>query len=121
MVRTYFVSMIMAIGLLALVACTHQGGADTTNRTIVYRVSGTAKEVAITYGNLQRGSEQRTVVVPWEQTFTTSDPRLAWVTARNTGREGTIRCEIVINGEVTSQAQSEGPFKVVSCGSPTRE
>jgi hypothetical protein len=121
MVRRYLLLIILAVVLLALAACEGQRGSNSTPHRVVYRVTGSATEAALTYGNLQRGSEQRTVALPWERTLETSNIRLAWITARNTGREGTIRCEVVIDGRVASQAESEGAFKVVSCGSPTRE
>lgn len=77
---------------------------------VVYKVSGTASSVDISYYNATGGtSESPGRNLPWSKTFTvTGDPSLSvWATSEQESHN-TLTCEIFIDGQSVETTKSDG-------------
>lgn len=90
--------------------------ASPTSYTVRYRVGGTASEADITIENESGGSEQKTIDVPWSETFEAELGQFVYVSAQSQDdAERTINCEIQVNGAVLESAESRGQYVIASC------
>lgn len=84
-------------------------------RTIVYKVSGTASSVSITYQNPQGGSSQTEASLPWEQTLTFKDGDFVYISAQNKGESGSVTTEILVDDKPFKSTTSSGPYVIADC------
>jgi hypothetical protein len=84
--------------------------------TVIYRVSGTAKTVDLTYENDSGNTEQRSnVELPWQRTYEMEPGSFLYVSAQNQGETGSVKCEIVVDGDVEERASSSGAYVIATC------
>jgi hypothetical protein len=84
--------------------------------TVRYRIGGTASEADITIENASGGTEQKTVDVPWSETFEAELGQFVYVSAQSQDdADRTINCEIQVNGTVLESAESRGQYVIASC------
>lgn len=89
--------------------------------TVVYRVTGTAKDVSVIYTTMDSGnwssSTEQDVPLPWEKTVEVDGGILSGgsliVTTGFQG--GTVTCTVVVDGEEAKTAQASGEFASASC------
>lgn len=87
-----------------------------TTYTVRYRVGGTASKADITIENESGGTEQKTVNVPWSETFEAERGQFVYVSAQSQDDASRkINCEITVNGETLETAESSGRFVIASC------
>jgi len=96
-------------GLLLLLAC------EAQTHTIRYEVGGTAPQIAITYRNASGATEQRDVQTAWSYEFQAQSGTLLTLRAVNKTSTGTVRCRVLIDGQVFKEGESEGAYKIVDC------
>jgi hypothetical protein len=83
--------------------------------TITYRITGNAMQASLTYENETGDTEQKTVNVPWDKTFTAAPGTFVYIAAQNERDFGTIKCEILIDNVVVKQATSNGAYAIATC------
>ena len=84
--------------------------------TVVYRISGSARSVDLTYQNASASSEQaRSKPVPWNMTFSAHPGEFLYVSAQNNDASGTVKCELLVNGTVVKSAESNGAYTIATC------
>ena len=111
----------MACVAIALVLTAHWSVLDgasastPTYRDVEYRVEGTTRGAGLTYENDQGGTEQRDVQVPWKKSFTMQRGAFAYVSAQNSQREGTVICQIWVDGVQWRQSESSGAYVIADC------
>ena len=86
-----------------------------TSRQITYRVWGAVPRALVSYRNAHGGTEQRLVYVPWSTGIRMPIGQLAALRARNPQPYGSIRVEILLDGQLWRWAGSSGPHIVASC------
>lgn len=81
---------------------------------VTYRVSGTAARASLTYQNDMGGTEQHEVAVPWTKTYWgfQSDYDFLYVSAQNMGAAGTLRCEVLVGGDVLFRSDASGAYAI---------
>ena len=89
--------------------------ARATGHKVIYRITGTAKRADLTYNNASGGTEQKTVALPWSQSYTVPAGGFLYVSAQNDGQSGSVTCEIVVNGGTVKTSTSEGAYKIATC------
>jgi len=82
---------------------------------VVYRISGTAIKVSLTYTNSDGGIEQKDVSIPWTLRVPAHSGQHVYVSAQNKHKTGSVKCEIIVENEVMRQAESSGAYKIASC------
>ncbi|GAB3410806.1 hypothetical protein GCM10027569_26730 [Flindersiella endophytica] len=88
--------------------------------TITYKVGGTVKRANIGYSTPSGSEDRNDVRVPWEKTFkvgedTFDDPSLGAQNPWDSDDDGTITCEIYVDGVQVKAAESSGERADVSC------
>ena len=86
---------------------------------MLLRVTGTANKVDLYY----RKSEDLPYIdlinmgLPWETTLTNVDPDklLSFGVYSLDGRTKTIRCEVVVDGQLVEKMEKKDPFTFVTC------
>jgi hypothetical protein len=109
---------VVRVGLLLLLLAQVAGlVASCAMRTVSVRleVSGTAARTGITYRNATGATEQRDVTAPWSYEFQAKTGDLLTLRAVNRTAEGTVKCRILIDGQLFKEGESTGPFKFVDC------
>jgi len=102
------------LGLLAALALT---ACEETTHTVRYEVSGTARDVRVTYRNASGATEEQAgVPLPWSLEFTAETLDLLHVHAFNATLSGTVSCRVLIDDEVFKEATSTGAWTTASCG-----
>jgi hypothetical protein len=89
-------------------AVTPRGG-----HLIQYRVDG-PWQASLTYQNATGGTDQITVKLPWELTFTGQQGQFAYLSAQNTEDWGSIECTILLDGIPVRRANANTPYGIAS-------
>ena len=95
-------------------------GDRTKHHTVVYRVTGTAQSVTISYG-IERSGDVHAVEVkqqslPWtKQVTATSITSHLGVKADGAHHSGTLRCSVTIDSKFTQTAHDSGADPQVLC------
>lgn len=100
---------VCCVGLVLLAACQ----AHTYN--VRYEVSGTASTIRATYTNATGATEQRDVQGSWSLDLQVDAGKFLILRAVNPTAEGTVRCRLLIDGQVFKEGESTGGFKFVDC------
>ena len=82
---------------------------------VTYRVKGTAGSVMLTFRDPQRGTVQRSARLPWEVSFDARDGAFLHVSAQNEGADGSVTCEIEMDGESRTISTSTGAYVIADC------
>ncbi|MGI5287990.1 hypothetical protein ACQEVF_32260 [Nonomuraea polychroma] len=87
---------------------------DTGPRLVVYKLGGTG------FGDVTlqsaTGTEQYTdVELPNETSYKILRGSFAYVSVQNTAAEGSVTCEIVVDGTVISRNSSDGAYVIATC------
>lgn len=85
---------------------------ESTERTVVYRVTGTGSAMSITYvtDGMTTMNQESDVALPWEKTVTLpagEAMQMVSLTAQG-GGSGKIHVTIEVDGEVIKEAQADG-------------
>lgn len=88
---------------------------------VVYTVEGSGNQASLTYRNASGGTEQRTVNLPWEFSYTAESGHFTYVSAqvRDSGSRS-IQCKITHDGATIEEANSEGEFVIAECSGTIR-
>lgn len=91
----------------------------TTTRTITYRIGGSATRALISYMTPSGQEQQNGAHVPWRKTFKVEKNAfdVLVLTAQQQGN-GTITCEIDVDGKKVKAAKSSGPYTIATCDHP---
>jgi hypothetical protein len=84
-----------------------------TGHQVQYRVDG-AYKASLTYRNATGGTDQITVKLPWELTFTGQPGQFAYLSAQNTEDWGSIECTILLDGIPVRRANANSPYGIAS-------
>lgn len=102
-----------AILFVVLVAC--GGSSGPSLPSVTYTVSGSAREVSVTYANASEGTSQATVSVPWSHSFTcTKSGQFLYISAQNQGQTGTVTVRITKGGTTYKESTSSGAFVIAT-------
>jgi hypothetical protein len=82
---------------------------------VTYRVKGTAAGVMLTFRDPQRGTVQSTARLPWEVSFDAGGGAFLYVSAQNQGVDGSVSCEIEMDGESRTVSTSTGAYVITEC------
>lgn len=89
-----------------------------------YKITGTAKQVDLTYNNAQGNTEQLdNARVPWSKVYSyTQWPvgEFAYISAQNQGRSGSVKCQILVDGVELESATSSGEYVIATCSGTVR-
>jgi hypothetical protein len=86
-----------------------------TTVTVTYKITGTAKLASITMTDATGGIEQSTHNLPFTYDMEVQHGAMLSLLAQNQGDKGTVKCEIVTNGEVVKTSTSEGAYVIATC------
>lgn len=90
-------------------------GCAKTTHAVTYEVGGSAADIAISYRNATNALVEANVAPPWSESFTAESLTRVVINARNRTNTGTVSCKIVVDGEVVTEGESSGAFKLVRC------
>lgn len=83
--------------------------------SVEYRVSGTAGKASVTYSNESGGTEQRQdVTLPWSHFFQKDGRKFLYLSAQNSGSDGSVSVEILVDGVVFKHSESSGAYVIAS-------
>jgi hypothetical protein len=106
-------SLSLAAGCLALLALT---ACQKTSHTVRYEVDGTVAPVRVTYRNATGAMEEKAgITPPWSLEFSAETLDPLHVRVFNPNESGTVRCRILIDGEVFQEGESTGRLTTASC------
>lgn len=86
--------------------------------TVQYRVSGDAKSaniIYVVYEGEKGESRQATVKLPWKKSFDAMEGEFVYVSSQASKRSGSVKCEIVVDGESFKEERADGSSGVASC------
>lgn len=112
--------ILMIAGCMALLgtAANEVDKASKKESTVVYRLSGTAKKVDVTYttDGSTSTSQENGQKLPWTKTVKVKGLlKVYQVMGQNTGPKGVVKCEIEVDGKVVKTGQSKGGYAIASC------
>lgn len=84
------------------------------NRTIEYRVGGSAHSVSITLSKPDGGTEQHDVHVPWNRTYHSNTGDVLYIAAQNKDNYGDVSVTILIDGVTANSASSSAEYGIAS-------
>jgi hypothetical protein len=89
----------------------------THTHTVTYKVDGSNDLANVSYSTTSGSEQWDDVAVPWQKTFKKVTGGSPWITAQNPSSqgEGTVTCEIHIDGVQVETATSSGPGSVARC------
>ncbi|MEM7801262.1 MAG: MmpS family transport accessory protein [Chloroflexota bacterium] len=91
-------------------------GCEKEVHTIQYEVSGSAADMAINYRNESQGHESYNVLSGWNKQFAAESYYYLSLNVRNRTAAGSVSCRILVDGEILSEATSDGAYKAAHCG-----
>lgn len=84
-------------------------------RSVTYSLSETATRVYVTTMNQDGGIEQGEYDLPFKKEFNVKPGALLSLVGQNKGDIDSVKCEILVNGQVIKEAESNGAYVVVTC------
>lgn len=115
------IAVVVVVLLIALIG----KGVDTVTKdvkqshSVVYKVTGTATKVDVTYTNDGGTSteQQANQKVPFTKKLTIPGDffQVYQVMAQNNGAKGSVTCEILLDGKSVKKATSSGQYSIASC------
>jgi hypothetical protein len=117
-------SRLAMLAVLLLTACSSIPSSSEV-RYVTYRVTSEAAAlVSLTYINAEGISEQRMdrrLSRDWSISFTAPPNRFLYLAVQNGSDEGSIACEILVDGVPLKQSSSEGKGGLAICDGRTRQ
>lgn len=110
MSRVSRLSLVLLLPAMLLLA-----GCQVKTVSVRYEVSGTAATIAVTYRNATGAIEQRDIRGTWSYDLQAQQGTILTLRAVNKTAEGTVKCRMLIDGQVFKEGESSGPFKIVDC------
>ena len=110
-------ALLLAYVRMAAVGPQAHSAPDAVAVEVVYLVRGTAHSAAVTYSNATSGTEQQTVVLPWDHRMERARGTTAYISAQSQDADGSVICEIVIATTRTADSTGEGASEHASCSS----
>lgn len=80
-----------------------------------YVITGTADRASLTYTNASGGTEQKDVILPWEDRLEVRRGAFVYISAQNKGERGSVTCKILVDLTTYKESTSEGAYKIASC------
>ncbi|MFZ0546246.1 MAG: hypothetical protein WAM60_12445 [Candidatus Promineifilaceae bacterium] len=94
---------------------------------VEYVVTGGIYSASLTYENQSGNTEQRDIIqgtimniTPWTLGFSANYGDFVYLSAQNNHNDGTITCEIKVNGKVIESATSQGAYVIATCSGRVR-
>jgi hypothetical protein len=106
--------LVLWVALVLLSGCARGQNQAATLHSVRYEVQGTATSAALTYRNSTGGTEQINVTLPWSTEFQLKTGEAVFLSARNTDKDGSVRCTISLDNQVFRTAESTGANKTCS-------
>lgn len=83
--------------------------------TVVYSVTGrNVDKASITYQNEQGGTDQKTVFLPWSETFSVKDGASLYLSAQMDNDRGDIFVSLSVDGKVLQKAEASQDYGIAS-------
>lgn len=96
----------------------------TAELSVLYRVTGTAKEASLTYIRSEGAQEQDDSYLPTAKRVRGPKPGMfVYISAQNMDDFGSVTCEIEVNGETWRNATTHSAYGIATCSGtlpPTR-
>lgn len=111
-------AFILAFAVACIARTIPDADAPTANDAIevTYKVFGEGTSSAsLTYTNETGNTEQVDTDLPWQLRFTAESGQFLAVSAQNSEDGGTIKCQILIDGELKETAESTGAYVIAAC------
>jgi hypothetical protein len=102
------------VALVLLSSCARGQNQVATLHAVRYEVQGTTTSAALTYRNSTGGTEQINATLPWSTEFQLKTGEAVFLSARNMGGDGTVKCTILLDSQVYRTAESTGANKICS-------
>lgn len=114
------VVLVLLLGGVATVFFVVKRAADDftgAQHTVVYTISGTGKEVDITYSERSGGTSRvDNATLPWTKTVTTTGFSILTLSATNGfDSPGDLACKITVDGKVVDESSATGKGSSVFC------
>jgi hypothetical protein len=103
--------LFIAIGVYAV---RHTASSALKPVSVIYKVNGTARSASLTYNNEQGGTQQRRVVLPWEESFVMRPGAFLYISAQNQNDHGSLTVTITVDGKQYRSSYSSGPYTIAS-------
>ncbi len=88
---------------------------EPTTTTVVYEITGSAKNVDVTLNNTTGGTEQYSnVPVPKQFTYSNFTDNFLYISAQNQGEYGSVTVTIYIDGKLFKTSTSVGAYVIAS-------
>ena len=110
-IGTFYYGLLLAPGD----ASTSEPLLAATALQVEYRVGGTAERASLTYSNVDGGTDQASVSLPYTATLTVTAGEFLYLAAQNEGGTGSIVCEIWIDGAPWRTAEVSGAYGIAAC------
>jgi len=102
--------ILFVISILGYMGC---GG--LFGNSVIYKVTGSASRVDVTYENEDGGTSQESnVSVPWSYSFEANYDTFVYISAQNQGESGTVTLTIYINGGKWKTSTSSGAYCIAT-------
>jgi hypothetical protein len=84
---------------------------------VEYRATTTGMDgMSLTYQNAQGGTQQtKTDTMQWGESYTMDAGSFAYLSIQNQGANGSVTCEIYVDGKLWKTSRSDGGYTVASC------
>ncbi|MEW1842705.1 hypothetical protein AB0392_32575 [Nonomuraea angiospora] len=83
--------------------------------TVVYRLAGTASSADVTVKRATDTKKITSVKLPAELSYRIPPGAPVHVSLQNTATEGSVSCEITVDGTVISRDEADGAYVIASC------
>jgi hypothetical protein len=84
-------------------------------RTVVYRLAGTASSADVTLNGATGPQTFTSVQLPVDKSYSIPPGARVQVSLKNRTTEGSVSCEIVVDGTPVGRDEADGPYAVASC------
>lgn len=100
--------------VLSVVGCGSSSDGESSF-SVVYRVTGSAASVDVTFESEGGGTSQLSdEAIPWSYTFEAARGDFLYVSAQNQGETGSVTASVRVNGQTIDSATSEGAFVIAT-------
>ncbi|HEX8868439.1 MAG TPA: MmpS family transport accessory protein [Lentzea sp.] len=115
---TSVVGLVVSVVWVAVIGSAVNDVQEEVNRVakVTYEVTGDAKNVDVTYGEVLEPKEEKVATLPWTKEVENKGVIKGGTLTITTGEEGgSVTCKITVDGQVVSTKTATGEFAVVMC------
>lgn len=114
MIKKYKLHFYLVLLLLCLII---NGCSSFLNKDVEvkYEVSGTARNVLLTWMNEDGGIEQGYYKLPFSKNFLMEFGSSVSLVAQNQGNSGSVKCKIYLDDVLYKESTSSGAYVLVTC------